>query len=150
MINLQINKDYQKHIRGEKLEKAAKYTLKHHKVDSSTDLSIVITGDEQLQNLNREYLGIDKPTDVLSFPSGDPDPDSGLVNLGDILISYPAAKAQAEEAQHDIMDELTLLVVHGLLHLLDYDHDTPENRSQMWGIQEEILRELDVEVKPHE
>ena len=150
MINLQINKDYQKHIRGEKLEKAAKYTLKHQKVDSSTDLSIVITGDDQLQNLNREYLGIDKPTDVLSFPSGDPDPDSGLVNLGDIIISYPTAKAQADAASHDVIDELTLLVVHGLLHLLNYDHDTPENRSRMWGIQEEILRELDVEVQPHE
>ena len=150
MINLQINEEYQDQVQGEKLEKAAKSALHHLNLDPEPDLAIVITDDDQLQTLNREYLGIDKPTDVLSFPSGDPDPDSGLVNLGDILISYPTAKAQAEEAGHDIVDELTLLVVHGLLHLLDYDHDTPENKSRMWGIQEEILREFGIEVKPNE
>lgn len=150
MINLQINEDYQDHVRGEKLENAAKTALRYLNIDPEPDLSIVITGDDQLQTLNREYLGIDQPTDVLSFPSGDPDPDSGRVNLGDILISCPTAKAQAEEDRHDIMDELTLLVVHGLLHLLEFDHDTPEDKSRMWEIQENILNGLGVEVQPHE
>ncbi len=149
MINLQISEEFQDYVRGEKLEIAAKDALHYLNIEPEPDLSIVITDDNQLQTLNQEYLGIDKPTDVLSFPSGDPDPDTGQVNLGDILISYPTANAQAEEARNDIMDELILLVVHGLLHLLAYDHDTPENKAKMWGIQEEVLRELGVEVQPH-
>jgi probable rRNA maturation factor len=106
------------------------------------DLAVVLSDDALLQELNRQYLGIDAPTDVLSFPSDEIDLDSGQRYLGDILISLPRAQEQAHSAGHPLQDELRLLVVHGVLHLLGYDHDEDANRLNMWAIQSEILRSL--------
>ncbi|MEJ2352831.1 MAG: rRNA maturation RNase YbeY [Anaerolineales bacterium] len=107
-----------------------------------TELTIVITEDANLQRLNHQFLGIDAPTDVLSFPSGDIDPDTGEPYLGDILISYPRAQAQAESAGHPVEAEVQLLVIHGILHLLGYDHADPEGKKRMWPVQDEVLRVL--------
>jgi probable rRNA maturation factor len=108
------------------------------------NLSVVITGDSRLQDLNREYLGIDQPTDVLAFPSGEIDPDTGHLYLGDVLISYPQAERQAAAGGQQLEDELRLLVVHGVLHLLGFDHADPQERQRMWTVQDAILASFQI------
>jgi probable rRNA maturation factor len=112
------------------------------------DLTIVIGGDVQLHELNRQFLGVDAPTDVLSFPADDTDPDSGERYLGDVLISYPRAAAQAASAGHAVQDELQLLVVHGVLHLLGFDHAVPAEKTRMWEIQAQVLNSLGSRLNP--
>ena len=124
------------------LQKAAVETLRQADAPAESGLGIVITDDSQLQKLNREYLGIDAPTDVLSFPADETDPDTGELYLGDILISYPRALAQSESGGHSLQDELQLLVVHGALHLLGYDHVEEPASAKMWITQAEILKTL--------
>jgi probable rRNA maturation factor len=106
------------------------------------DLTIVLTDDAHLKDLNREYLGIDAPTDVLSFPSSERDPQTGARYLGDILISLPRAEMQARSAGHPVEAEVQLLVVHGVLHLLGYDHAQADEKSAMWKVQADILQSL--------
>ena len=127
-------------IEAHLLERAAKAALEHEAAKG--DLSIVLTDDEQLRRLNREYLGIDAATDVLSFPASDTDPDSGGLYLGDILVSVPRAAQQATSAGHPLEAEAQLLVVHGVLHLLGHDHADPSDKSRMWAAQAAILGSL--------
>lgn len=124
------------------LKRAAQETLQHTNTPSTAELTIIITGDAQLHKLNHQYLGVDAPTDVLSFPAGETDLDSGGLYLGDVLISYPRALAQATEGGHPIQDELQLLVVHGVLHLLGHDHTDETEKTSMWSAQTEILDRL--------
>ena len=114
------------------------------------DLTIVLTDNAQLHQLNREYLGVDAATDVLSFPSNEKDPQTGVRYLGDILISIPQAGIQAQAAHHPLESEVQLLVVHGILHLLGYDHSEPAEKSRMWKVQGDILQSLglgDIQVR---
>jgi len=117
------------------------------------ELSIVLCDDAFIHPLNRDHRGKDKPTDVLSFAShegdadapgvADPPPElAGILaaQLGDIVIAYPYAARQALRFGNSVTAELRLLAVHGTLHLLGYDHQTPEEEAEMWAIQEEILR----------
>jgi probable rRNA maturation factor len=124
------------------LERAARAALEHESESLDSDLSIVLTDDMRLQELNRDYLGIDAPTDVLSFPASETDPETGARYLGDILISVPRAQSQAEAAGHALESEVQLLVVHGVLHLLGHDHAKPEEKRRMWKAQAEILESL--------
>ena len=105
-------------------------------------IAIVLTDDAQLHKLNREYLGVDAPTDVLSFPASETDPETGAVYLGDILISIPRATEQAQAAGHPLEAEVQLLVVHGTLHLLGHDHAEAEEKARMWKIQDEVMSRL--------
>jgi probable rRNA maturation factor len=110
-------------------------------------LTIVIETDDAVAALNAQFRGIAAPTDVLSFPAEKPpvvDPDEPDY-LGDVIIAYPYAQAQAEREGHAVLDDLRLLVVHGVLHLLGYDHGTMEERARMWAEQEQILRALGVD-----
>jgi probable rRNA maturation factor len=113
----------------------------------TASLTILLTGDEKLRQLNRQFLGIDAPTDVLSFPAGETDPDTGEYYLGDVVISFPRAQAQAQERGHSTAEELDLLVVHGVLHLLGYDHADAEERDRMWAVQQQVLNQLGREIK---
>jgi probable rRNA maturation factor len=79
---------------------------------------------------------------VLAFPLGEIDPDLHVPYLGDVVISYPRAEAQAATAGHLVLDELRLLVVHGALHLLGYDHQDPSGKNKMWAVQAEVLESL--------
>ncbi len=139
MIAVEIKPDIPK-LSLELIEAAAKSALAQQ--NASGELTIVMTDDAQLQQLNREYLGIDAPTDVLSFPSDEIDPESGIHYLGDILISVPRAEQQARTAGHALEAEVQLLVVHGVLHLLGHDHARPDEKSRMWSAQSEILAKL--------
>jgi probable rRNA maturation factor len=124
-------------------ERAAAATLSHESA-SDADLTLVLTGDERLQALNREFLGKDRPTDVLSFPAGEtgPDPDTGRRYLGDVLVSVPRAAEQATARGHPLAAELQLLAVHGVLHLLGHDHLSKVDKARMWAAQSEVLTGL--------
>jgi len=127
------------------LEQAALAALTHQQAEG--DLTIVLADDEELHRLNRDFLGIDAPTDVLSFPASETDPETGAAYLGDIILSVPRADAQAQAAGHPLADEARLLVVHGVLHLLGHDHAEADEKAKMWQAQGEILEGLGVRVK---
>lgn len=126
----------------EKLQSAAEAVLRFTRTPPSPELSIVITSNEKIRILNRQYRGIDADTDVLSFPAEEIDPETGNVYLGDILIAFPYARDQAEAEGQSIDHVMQLLVVHGVLHLLGYDHVRDSDRLQMWRAQSEILKYL--------
>ena len=126
----------------ELLERAAYAAIEHGAESRDAELSIVLTDNEHLQELNLNYLGIDAPTDVLSFPASETDPESGARYIGDILISIPRAQSQADAAGHPLESEVQLLVVHGVLHLLGHDHAEPDDKARMWKAQAEILKSL--------
>lgn len=152
MINIQNDENF--NIDGTRLEAAAKAVIARHEVDEDSEMSIVISTNEAVHALNLQHRGVDAPTDVLSFPA-DPLPEELLDEmdeedeepeyLGDLVIAYPYANEQAAKLQHDLSDSLALLVVHGTLHLLGYDHDTPENRAEMWEEQAAVLESLGID-----
>jgi len=129
----------------EQLQAVAEAVLRRE--ERSGQLALVVTDDEGIQELNRDFLGVDEPTDVLAFSAKE---ESGpFVSapeaeqyLGDLILSYPRALAQAAELGHPVELELKLLVVHGLLHLLGYDHAEAEEKAVMWARQEELLAAL--------
>ncbi len=124
-------------------------------------VSILITGDEEIHRINLEQRDIDRPTDVLSFPmvayekpgdfsileeDGEDcfDPDSGELLLGDIVISADKVAAQAEEYGHSRKREYAFLIAHSMLHLMGYDHMTKDEADEMERLQEEILQQLNI------
>lgn len=124
------------------LERAATSALEHESQSLDSELSIVLTDNTRLHELNLNYLGVDSATDVLSFPASETDPETGARYIGDILISMPRAQEQANAAGHPLESEVQLLVVHGVLHLLGHDHADSEEKARMWKTQAEILAKL--------
>lgn len=116
------------------------------KLSERAELSLVFVDDAEIQVLNREYRGLDKPTDVLSFAAQEgeafPDSDEMPLVLGDIVISVDTAKRQAEEFGHSADREMAFLAIHGLLHLIGLDHQVPEEEAEMISRQKELLDEL--------
>lgn len=149
-INVQIGKQFQVQVQPELLRRAALATLVHQGLEEPCELAVVVTGDDALHELNRRHRGVDAPTDVLAFPDETHGPfvaAPGLPRyLGDVVISFHRAEAQAAEAGHHVHVELQLLVVHGVLHLLGYDDVAKEQRVQMWAAQAQILQALAVKV----
>lgn len=132
---------------------AANEAMTHEKASSGAAVTILLTEDDYIRELNQQYLGEDHPTDVLSFPAGDPLPGSeGLLEyLGDIALSVTTATRQAGEKGHALEAELQLLTVHGILHLLGYDHHALEEKAAMWKAQVAILKNLGLEnIQPTE
>jgi probable rRNA maturation factor len=111
-------------------------------------VTVLLTSNEQVMALNLRFRGIDAPTDVLSFPA-DPVPMPEGIDepryLGDLVIAQPYALAQARKLGHDPVESLALLVTHGMLHLLGFDHDTPERKAEMWAAQTAILGALGID-----
>src|SRR5258706_8797863 len=124
------------------IERAVDAALAHQKESLDVNLSVVLTDNRRLHKLNRDYLGVDAPTDVLSFPASESDPETGACYIGDILISVPYATKGAKQAGNSLEAELQLLVVHGVLHLLGHDHAKPKEKAKMWKVQAEILEVL--------
>ncbi len=149
-VEIQIGEQFQTQVQPEPLRLAALETLTHQHVEEPCELTVVVTGDETLHALNLRHRGVDAPTDVLAFhnETGGPFVSApGLPRyLGDVIISFPRAEAQADDAGHGVEAELELLVVHGMLHLLGYDDSTEEQRAQMWAVQAGILQALKVKV----
>jgi probable rRNA maturation factor len=144
MIHLNIDADY-RGLRLEKtLKKAAEAVLIQQGITAG-EISVVITSDQRLKTLNKQFRGIDETTDVLSFPS-EAMADNDLPYYGDVIISLPHARAQAEAAHHPLKDELQLLVVHGVLHLLGHDHEKRSSKAKMWAAQRSILHDLGIDI----
>ncbi len=127
------------------LTTVAASVLNHEGVPSG-ELTIVLTDEGSIHELNKQYRGHDSPTDVLAFADGGLDPDTEDVYYGDVIIAVPIARIQAETAEHTLEAELALLTVHGVLHLLGYDHTNPEERSHMWAVKRSILTELGYQI----
>ena len=142
MVNIQIAEQFINAVNSVALEKAALETLAEQDISEEVNLSVVIEDNQQLHTLNLEFLGVDSPTDVLSFFEDELDPETGQRYLGDVIISYPQAEKQGAIAGHTTGSELDLLVVHGVLHLLGYDHSTDEEKGEMWEIQKKVLLRL--------
>jgi len=125
------------------LEKAVKVSLKMLAVPS-TSLSLLLTDNERMRQLNFDFRQVDSPTDVLSFPANIelPDVADHPHYLGDIAISVPYALNQAQMSGHTLAAELQLLAIHGVLHLLGYDHLDQDEKNKMWSLQEMILGKL--------
>lgn len=124
------------------LKRALNAALKYGGDQAGVALTVVLTTDARLAELNKQFRDMDAPTDVLSFPSGETDPETGKRYLGDIVISYSRALDQANIGAHSLDDELRLLAVHGVLHLLGYDHGSPVEKASMWSAQADILSVL--------
>lgn len=145
MINIQTDDPIDAEITDQVIVQTAETALRHQNQEpQDLDLSIVLTSDARLKKLNNQFLGIDAPTDVLSFPSDEIDPDTQHRYLGDIIISFPQARKQAEARQGTPLSEVQLLIVHGVLHLLGYDHADEEEKATMWKEQTNILLQLGV------
>lgn len=121
-------------------KKFIKEILEKLNQDKNTEISITFTNNEEIHYLNKEYRNIDRPTDVLSFPF-DNSFNLPVKMLGDIIISLEKAESQSEEYGHSFKREISFLIVHGILHLLGYDHHTPEEEKEMFGLQKELLKE---------
>ena len=132
------------------LRNVAEQVLVFQGVSSSAELGLVIAGQERVQQLNRSYLDRDEPTDVLAFSllpeqAGGGDlppfiqPPDGVLHLGEVIISYPQAVAQAEERGHSIKKEVAILIIHGVLHLLGYEDEKPGLKRKMRAREKEAL-----------
>jgi probable rRNA maturation factor len=146
-VDVQIDPPYQSWLSAPALAELVRHTL--HRVGRTTgEVSVVITSDEAVQALNEQYRGVSAPTDVLSFPAEDEDGSDFVLPmpaltpyLGDIIIAGPTATRQAQANGHQPAEEVALLVIHGTLHLLGFDHLTEVEKAEMWAVQEEILRQ---------
>jgi probable rRNA maturation factor len=148
-LDVSLDTDWLQHV----LEKP----LLIENVPPNVEISLVIVGQERIHELNREYRGKDKPTDVLSFAMAEQKtedeetdfitPPDGLVHLGEVIVSYPQAVIQAEEHGHSIQKEMAMLITHGVLHILGYDHEKPEMEPAMQAKEKEILAEVFKEIK---
>jgi len=147
-INILIDKEYKNKVKSTWLKNVARQVQKAENVSEKSEMGLKITGDEEIHRLNLIYLDEDRPTDVLSFPMNEqvdaapvfvkvPD---GKLHLGDIVISYPTALKQAEEHNHPVNREIAILLIHGILHLLGYDHDIPARERKMHRREAAILK----------
>lgn len=164
-MTLNIEKEYDPDLGIDYEETAllvAEQVLKQEGCPYEAEVSLVLTSDEEIHRLNLQYRGIDRPTDVLSFPQiayrAPADfsrleeegmdcfnPDSGELFLGDIIISLDRVKEQAENYGHGPRREYAFLVAHSMLHLLGYDHMTEEEAARMEAGQDAVLRALGIE-----
>ncbi len=124
-----------------------KKTLDVLNIKDEMDLSLIIVGKTKIRNINRDYRNIDRVTDVISFANIDSDDydylvEEGEVNLGDIFINVDRVKSQAKKYEHSIKREFMFLFVHGMLHLLGYDHMEKEDEKIMFSLQDKIIGEL--------
>ena len=132
------------------LRKIIEFVGQRHGLAAEAEVSLLLVDDEQMHQMNLQYRGVDQTTDVLSFPMMETsdghapqDPSEGLL-LGDIVVSLPAAGRQAEDFGHSLRRELAFLVVHGMLHLLGFDHCTEQDRQLMRLEEEAILQGFDL------
>ncbi len=142
-------------------ERVVSHVLTEEEFPWDADVSLVLTDDERIHKLNLEMRGIDRATDVLSFPmlqfeapadflfseqyiDACKDPETGAVMLGDIVISVDHVRAQAKEYGHSEKREYAFLIVHSMLHLLGYDHMEEEERKQMETRQKELLLQMEI------
>ena len=146
-IEILVEKEFQGFVDEGWARRIAQTVLKAERVAPPYELSLVFTDSETVKQLNRDYRGVDEPTDVLAFymlpQKGIDDsfalPPDGVTRLGEVIISYPQAVTQAKEQGHSPEKEMALLIVHGILHLLGYDHEELEEEAEMREKERELL-----------
>lgn len=136
-----IEKSYKNFIDINILSKVSKCIFEHFNIFDA-ELSIFIVGDNEIKLLNNKYRSIDSSTDVLSFPSNEINPESEIRYYGDVVISYQAAERQFAEYHDSIIEEIILLVIHGILHLLNFDHENPMERNIMFEKQNYLFNKI--------
>jgi probable rRNA maturation factor len=147
-ISILVEVPFRGRLDSQALRRLAARVLRAEGVAPPAEVGLVVTDDETLRDLNRRYLGLDEPTDVLSFGHEPFDrlrtepfvtPPDGVRRLGEVILSYPTAERQGREAGRSVQEEAAHLVVHGLLHLLGYDHEDPEDERRMRAREELLL-----------
>jgi probable rRNA maturation factor len=148
-INISVEQKLKVFLEESWLRRIALRILEAEGIASPAEMGLVITDNKTVQKLNKTYRGEDQPTDVLAFhmsPNTSQEselrfvgPPDGVHHLGEVVISYPQAVKQAQEQGHSVAEELALLIVHGILHLLGYNDELPEDRKQMKAREKEIL-----------
>jgi probable rRNA maturation factor len=146
-IGIHVEEEFREVVEEGGVRRIAQTILKAEGVAPPYEVSLVFTDSETVKQLNRDYRGVDEPTDVLAFhmlPQKEVNhyfalPPDGLTRLGEVIISYPQAVAQAKKQGHSTEREMALLVIHGILHLLGYDHEEPEEESKMRERERDLL-----------
>jgi probable rRNA maturation factor len=141
MIHIQIISQYETRFHEELIHQYVDQTLAYLDI-KNVELALVINDNKGVHELNRDYRHIDAPTDVLSFIYDMEDPESNLRYLGDIIISGDKVMEQATQAGHSPEKELCTLIVHGILHLIGYDHETESAKPIMLPLQDKILKAI--------
>jgi probable rRNA maturation factor len=142
-----VEEEFRGVVDGGWVKKIVRQILEAEGMAPPYEVSIVFTDSATVKQLNRDYRGVNEPTDVLAFymlPQKGADssfalPPDGVTRLGEVIVSYPQAVKQAKEQGHSPQRELALLVTHGILHLLGYDHEEPEEESKMRERERELL-----------
>ena len=142
VILVSIGEPFAASLNEERLQRIARRVLEAEDTPAC-ELSVTVTDDETVRSLNREYAGEDKVTDVLSFSQREGEefasPPGGVPPLGEVIIAYPQAARQAAERGYSADEEVARLLIHGVLHLLGYDHAEPEEERRMRAREEELL-----------
>jgi probable rRNA maturation factor len=146
---IRVDRGFQERVDKRWLRRLVKQSIATQGIGAKVELGLLVTDDATVHELNRKYRGKDKTTDVLSFAfeadrrgdaaTGFVMPPGEIIHLGEVIVSYPRAVEQAAERKHPVEDELALLVVHGVLHLLGYDHDRPGREREMRSLEQRVL-----------
>ncbi len=146
MRSIQLFNDSGRDLDEVPLIDAVRATLRWHAREEGFvprgSVTVLLTGDRQVRDLNREFRGIDSVTDVLTFPALPHGLPAEEAVLGDLVVAVPWTAWQAARAGHELSQDLALLMVHGTLHLLGHEHDTEQQRARMWSAQDAVLRSL--------
>ena len=149
-LNIRINRRIDSSLAISWIRQIVEKALSVSGFESPLELSVIITSDEVIRKLNKKYRGLNETTDVLSFALTENTvesvpfivPPDGITHLGAVAISYPQAKKQAEQGDHSLEKEIALLLIHGVLHLVGYDHDKPQLEKKMRLLESMLLQEL--------
>lgn len=142
MLTIKSRRAIRKELDIKRLQRASTTAFKLLGFETQPQITLQLTDDQTIQEFNLQYRDVDEVTDVLSFENAFTDPETGETYLGDILISYETAKRQADTRGLELMDELEMLLVHGILHLAGMDHASFSEWQEMSALQDEILAEL--------
>ena len=157
IIDVEVFQAFKRRLSNAWLQRVVEQALDTHGEGRPMSISLAIADDETVHRLNREYRGLDETTDVLAFPlwesrededTGEGDifpPTEEEAPVGEIVISYPQAARQARDGKRVIKAEMALLIVHGVLHLLGYDHADAQEESRMWAKQDQVLAKIPIE-----
>ncbi|MGO1434783.1 MAG: rRNA maturation RNase YbeY [Canibacter sp.] len=153
-MTVELNNESDIEIGEERLLRLAEHILVQTHVNPKTDVSIIFVNEDAMEGLHEQWMNEPGTTDVLSFPMdelrpGRPDSVTPAGILGDIVVCPQVAQTQAAAAGHSLADEVAVLVTHGMLHLLGFDHATPIEEAEMFGLQRELLMSFNsVESQP--
>src|SRR6476469_1103396 len=153
-MSIEVSNESGLDVSEEELVSVARFVIKKMKVHPAAELSMVLLDTAAMADLHMRWMDLPGPTDVMSFPMDELEPggrpdasDPGPSMLGDIVLCPEFAKGQAKKAGHSLANERALRTVHGVLHLLGYDHAEPEEEKQMFGLQNDILARWDEHVR---